>query len=54
LVSGAFGGSQVLHFAPTFNGMGAEDKAWYEKKAREQAESVLIDFVRSAKRKQGP
>jgi hypothetical protein len=48
-VSGLSGGSS-LNFSPSYTGMGEQDRAWYTSAARQQAEEVLLQFMRASKR----
>lgn len=47
--SGLSGGSN-LHFAPSYTGMGEQDREWYNQAARRQAEDVLLQFMRASRR----
>jgi len=47
--SGLSGGAN-LNFAPSYTGMGEQDRSWYTQVARQQAEQVVLQLAQSVRR----
>lgn len=49
MASGASGGA-TLNFQPTYQGMGQQDRSWYNEVARQQAQQVVAQMVQDVRR----